>query len=147
MVLERQGITPVDREQILKRLPDGRKEKERENPDVSGNNWAATLQTYLQQSRAQDTGSQREEKKLSVPAGKGVQADALEEYASIDYPKDPQPCSSKQGQQKEVSRRNIKRNRFDSSEVSDDVISLQDSDAELILNDFTGDNFDEPPSL
>lgn len=63
------GITPVDREQILKRLPDGRKEKESEKPDVSGNNWAATLQTYLEQSRAQDTGSQREEKKLSVPAG------------------------------------------------------------------------------
>lgn len=100
------GITPVDREQILKRLPDGRKEKERENPDVSGNNWAATLQTYLQQSRALDTEPVKEKKKkLSVPAGKGVQADALEEYASIDDPKDPQPCSSKQGQQKEVSRR------------------------------------------
>lgn len=35
-------------------------------------------------------------------------------------------------------------NRSDSSEVSDDAISLQDSDAELILSDFTDDNFEEP---
>lgn len=48
----------------------------------------------------------KEETKLIVPAGKGVQADALEEYDSSDDPKDSQPCSSIQGQQKEVSRRN-----------------------------------------
>lgn len=64
----------------------------------------------------------------------------MEEDDSI--PAEPQPTTSKQAQKTIIS----KRARKDSSNSSDndEVFSLQDSDADLVLSDFTDEKFDDP---
>lgn len=142
------GISPLDREQVLKRLPSGPKEKDGETLNDSGNTWAASLQSFLAKSRVEETTQPAKErkKKLNVPPGVGVQPDDMEEDNSIDDPAESQPSISKQAQEKTRVSKRGKKDSSDSSD-NDEVFSLQDSDAELVLSDFTDDNFEEPEPM
>lgn len=66
------GLIPLNREEVLKRLP-GKKavEEDKENDNTA---WVSTFQEYLEECRRKETDGLRKQtkKKLNVPAGRGI---------------------------------------------------------------------------
>lgn len=97
------GIVPLDRNEILKRLPDGAAtanstsscSKTGSEELNSSNNWTDSIKAFFEESRKKVTEpltTQRQKKKLNDPAGRGIAG--IEETILINGD-DPQPGTSK----------------------------------------------------
>ncbi|XP_046689276.1 MFS-type transporter clz9-like [Homalodisca vitripennis] len=97
------GIVPLDRQQVLKRLPkvtkndDTNSEKDL-NSSNAESDWVETFKSYLGDSRKKETQPTRKmkKKKLNVPAGRGVEGlgEIEAEDSTNDHCNNPQPCTS-----------------------------------------------------
>lgn len=132
------GIVPLDRQQVLKRLPGGKAQNNCENDADSSTKWVDSFKSYLDESRRKETEPLRKikKRKLNVPAGRGIEGlESVEAERQEEVQNDLQePRTSK----------NRRRNYFsDSSEDSDVEVSIRDSDSDLVLSDFTDVDFEE----
>lgn len=126
------GIVPLDRNQVLKRLPQKASTPCQSDSSVE---WVNTFKTYMKECRMQETQPLRKpsRKKLNVPAGRGVDAQAIQEI--VDQPIQPPAVSKKQQKRKRTNG---------SSDTSDDsLLTLRDSDSDLILSSTSDDDFDD----
>lgn len=132
------GIVPLDRNEILKMLPDGaatanstssRSQTRSENLN-SSNNWTDSIKAFYEESRKKDTEplTQRKKKKLNVPAGRGIEG--IEETILINGD-DPQPGTSKTPPFKPNKK------LTNASSDTDDLNSLIDFDEGMDLETFS----------
>lgn len=138
------GIVPLDRQQVLKRIPDDRKNKESEDLD-SSNNWVQSFETFLKESRKKETEpiKNRKKRKLNVPAGKGIEGhNVLEaEACNVEHQASTSKGPEHSNLKKPTSKR-TRKNDSDSSQDDDGDFSVQDSDSDLILSDSTDVDFE-----
>lgn len=127
------GVVPLDRNEILKRLPDGAATANSTSSCSqtgseelnSSNNWTDSIKAFFEESRKKATEplTQRTKKKLNVPAGRGIEG--IEETILINGD-DPQLGTSKTPPFKPN-----KKLANASSDDTDDLYSLKDSDEDM----------------
>lgn len=135
------GIVPLDRKEILKRLPDVDATAKSNSicPQTaseelnSSNNWTDSIKAFFENSRRRETEplKHRKKRKLNVPAGKGI------EDTILINDDDSQPSTSKtpDTKTKENHRHTKKHNKklatANSSDDTDDQYSLRDSNSDM----------------
>lgn len=140
------GIVPIDRNEILKRLPDGDATAKSNSscPQTvsqelnSSNNWTDSIKAFFEESRKRETEplKQQKKRKLNVPAGKGIEG--IEDTILINDD-DPQPNASKTPDAKtkenhskpKTLKHNKKLANADSFDDTDDQYSLRDSNSDM----------------
>lgn len=145
------GIVPLDRNQVLKRLPPelvGQKASTSSQSD-SSIEWVNTFKTYMKECRMKETQPLRmpSKKKLNVPAGRGVDSQSVK--GIIDQPIGP----PKKKLIVAAGRVDKKKNKWkpdnESSDCTSDdsALTLRDSDTDLILSSTSEDDFDDEPAV
>lgn len=117
------GIIPLDRNQVLKRLPHVITVEENEK---KGNDWVETFKIYLKGVRAQETQPKRQlkKKRLNIEPGASVSNTDLALYTSDS---ETQNTKCDKGKKKKPSKRTVSNSE---TSVSDEI-SLCDSDSDI----------------
>lgn len=120
------GIFPIDREQVLKRLPKPTAVCQQTQQEE---NWRSTFETFLKETRESETRQKVKKKKLSVPPGKSVSVEDVEQKENID----PKPSSSG------IQQKRIYRKRKITKEVIEEEDGDEDEICDISIHDSSSD--------